>query len=604
LQPKSNLPPKQNMSPCPRCLRPRDSKDVVCPTCGIKSCPSGHIFNSRLCPQCMWEDHNFRPPARSNATAGAMNKSGEPIIHKIEYKCPLCGARVTDKYTRCPNRECNYLGPHMYSGVQNKAESFDSPPRHATPAATPQHSLPSAYNYPPPMHQSESSPLQDVASKNWLRQSKRPASDNMPAPEKARTKERKSWEYDPEENPKIKLSVVARALAIIVIITAGIFLAININFVQNALSALPKVDSPQPSSPKPAVTTTPAPAPSPLEINNIRAVEITDTSAVITWNSNKPSTAQVEYRTTDSDVKSKVEGSLATSHSVPLNELSPGIPYYYMVKSKDADGNPASSPSNGTFITKPDVTPPVISNDDKEPVFSDTAATITWKTDEKATSQIEYGGTVALGTNTPLDDNANKLDTIHSITISGLEPNKTYYYRVKSKDAGNNEAISKKTLSFVMPAPIPVGLEVGKRAPDFTAYTLDGAPITLSKLRGKIVMVNFWALGCGACMAEMPDFEAIYKIIRDNPKALTDTKELVMLPINAGDNEIYIKNAIAEEKWSMPIFVDTDRVAVKEYQINTIPRTFFIDSSGIIRKIERGRFDNQDAIKEALNYLQ
>jgi thiol-disulfide isomerase/thioredoxin len=582
------------MSPCPRCLRPRDSKDVVCPTCGIKSCPSGHIFNSRLCPQCGWEDYSFRLPARSNVTAGARNKSDEPIIHKIEYKCPLCGARVTDKYTRCPNRECNYLGPHMYSGVQNKAESFDRPPRHTTPSATTQHSQPSAYNYPPPIHPSEPSPIQDVASQDWVRQSKRPSLDDMPVSERVSAKERKSWDYEPEENPKIKL-VIARALAIIVIIViiaAGIFLA---NSVQNDLSALPKVDSPQPSSPGPAATVD-ATA---LEINNIRADVTTDTSVVITWNSSKPSNAQIEYGTTASYGKtSDPDESLKTSHSIRLSQLSPGTQYFYIIKSKDAGGNQAPSTTN-KFST-PDNTAPIISATKVSDV-SDTAATITWTTDEKATSQIEYGATVALGTTMPLDET---LVTSHSVTISSLEPDKSYYFKVKSKDASKNEAVSEIIQSLKTLIPVPIGTEVGKRAPDFTVYTLDGAPVTLSKLRGKIVMVNFWALGCGACMAEMPDFEAIYKIIRDNPKALTGTKELFMLPINAGDNDIYIKNAIAEEKWSMSIYVDTDRVALKEYQINRIPRTFFIDSSGIIRKIELGRFDNQDAIKDALNNLQ
>jgi thiol-disulfide isomerase/thioredoxin len=110
-------------------------------------------------------------------------------------------------------------------------------------------------------------------------------------------------------------------------------------------------------------------------------------------------------------------------------------------------------------------------------------------------------------------------------------------------------------------------------------------------------MINFWAVGCGACVAEMPDIDEVYK-------TWSGSKELEILAINAGDYEMYIKNKVEEEKWTLPIFVDSDRTAVAKYQISRIPRTFFIDTNGIIRKIEMGRFDNYDQIKEALNSLQ
>ena len=104
-------------------------------------------------------------------------------------------------------------------------------------------------------------------------------------------------------------------------------------------------------------------------------------------------------------------------------------------------------------------------------------------------------------------------------------------------------------------------------------------------------------MGCGACVAEMPDIDAVYK-------TWSGTRELEILAINAGDYEIYIRNIVEEEKWTLPIFIDPDRVAIEAYQISRIPRTFFIDTNGIIRKIELGRFDNQDQITEALNSLQ
>jgi beta-lactamase superfamily II metal-dependent hydrolase len=66
-------------------------------------------------------------------------------------------------------------------------------------------------------------------------------------------------------------------------------------------------------------------------------------------------------------------------------------------------------------------------------------ATITWTTNEPATSQVEHGETVEYGNSAPLDKN---LVTNHSVKLSGLESNTTYHFRVKSRDAAGNEAVS------------------------------------------------------------------------------------------------------------------------------------------------------------------
>jgi hypothetical protein len=83
---------------------------------------------------------------------------------------------------------------------------------------------------------------------------------------------------------------------------------------------------------------------------------------------------------------------------------------------------------------------------------TETTATITWTTNELVTSQVEYGLTAAYGSSTILDHN---LVINHSVTITGLSPNTTYHYRVKSKDASGNEAASSDLL-LVMPEPTPL----------------------------------------------------------------------------------------------------------------------------------------------------
>jgi hypothetical protein len=85
-----------------------------------------------------------------------------------------------------------------------------------------------------------------------------------------------------------------------------------------------------------------------------------------------------------------------------------------------------------------DETTPVISSVSVSNI-TETGAAIAWNTNEPATSQVEYGATISYGSTTPLD---STLVTSHSVGLSGLNPDISYHYRVRSKDASANEAIS------------------------------------------------------------------------------------------------------------------------------------------------------------------
>lgn len=184
-----------------------------------------------------------------------------------------------------------------------------------------------------------------------------------------------------------------------------------------------------------SVTYTP-PDTTPPTISNIQASNIIQTSAKITWTTDEPATSQVEYgKTTSYGNQTPLDSALVTSHSVDLSGLSPGTTYHYRVKSKDAAGNSAVS-GDKTFTTaaEEDTTPPTISNTQAKNI-TETQATITWNTNEPATSQVEYGTTKSYGSSTPLD---SSLVTFHSVKLSGLFPETLYHYRVKSKDAKGN----------------------------------------------------------------------------------------------------------------------------------------------------------------------
>ena len=99
-------------------------------------------------------------------------------------------------------------------------------------------------------------------------------------------------------------------------------------------------------------------------------------------------------------------------------------------------GGSGSASVTVTVTSASDTTPPVISSVQATGITT-SAATISWSTDEAATSQLEYGLTTGYGNTTPLEPT---LVTSHAVTLSGLSPNTTYHYRVLSKDAAGNLA--------------------------------------------------------------------------------------------------------------------------------------------------------------------
>jgi phosphodiesterase/alkaline phosphatase D-like protein len=98
-----------------------------------------------------------------------------------------------------------------------------------------------------------------------------------------------------------------------------------------------------------------------------------------------------------------------------------------------------------TGTTTNDKTKPVITFPN-QPTIGPTSVSITWTTDELSSSQVEYGKTADSGVLSPLQDDPTTGETgrvvTHSVTLTSLEPNTTYYYKVMSKDEAGNEAVS------------------------------------------------------------------------------------------------------------------------------------------------------------------
>jgi cytochrome c biogenesis protein CcmG, thiol:disulfide interchange protein DsbE len=122
----------------------------------------------------------------------------------------------------------------------------------------------------------------------------------------------------------------------------------------------------------------------------------------------------------------------------------------------------------------------------------------------------------------------------------------------------------------------------GFHAPDLTLTTLDGNTISLSDFRGQPVILNFWATWCPPCRAEMPVLQQVFQ----------DYKEtgLMILTVNstAHDSPSAVQNFVSEYNLAIPILLDDQGKATKNYQVSSLPTTYFIDRDGVIHEIVVG----------------
>jgi peroxiredoxin len=113
----------------------------------------------------------------------------------------------------------------------------------------------------------------------------------------------------------------------------------------------------------------------------------------------------------------------------------------------------------------------------------------------------------------------------------------------------------------------------GDVAPDFTVAKLGGGEATLSSLRGKVVLINFWATWCPPCRQELAHLqEGVLDVFKG--------KDLVVLPVSRGEKEEVVQEYITKMGYTFPIYLDGDQSAYKKYASNYIPRSVVVGRDG------------------------
>jgi thiol-disulfide isomerase/thioredoxin/predicted RNA-binding Zn-ribbon protein involved in translation (DUF1610 family) len=559
----------QGVIQCPKCHVPvkrDDLGELLCPNCNTRVCPKAHSFDGKICTYCGWEDPNYQlwqKRQKAQQKSPKSIKSDETTQDKLQYTCPNCGSSVDATHKRCPS--CGLLGA-KYRPVRATTTSA------STTAASPKGSV---------------SPLLDKKAFD-LPKKQRATPTKSPFLKEIIKAERRQWEFPslrrfirPDLARRFLQPVGAGLLVCLVLgglVWGGIYITqlISQSFEPGNQPLLPHIT--------PLKTYTLSTDVIPKAGGNI------DIASLTSGNGALESGSQVTLTAIPGDCYdfSYWDGAASSTETATITmDSDKSVTAHFQIK---------------------DTTPPAIS-EIKITSYSDISATVTWLTDKPATSEIEYGKTKDYGLSTTLGD---ALTTNHKVRLTTLQPNTTYHLVVKSADSCGKEATGTTILTTLRK--IPTGERVGERAPNFTlpSYYDDntespnkGQIVSLSDFQGKKVLVNFWATSCGPCLKESPLIRETYQ----NDPCNENTGGVAVLTIGIDNQPERIK--LLEDKYeseygrfTFPILLDTKENPAKDaYVIFRVPTTFFIDTDGIIREIQSGRFSSKEEIQQKFDSL-
>lgn len=124
----------------------------------------------------------------------------------------------------------------------------------------------------------------------------------------------------------------------------------------------------------------------------------------------------------------------------------------------------------------------------------------------------------------------------------------------------------------------------GPKPPDSILRDLQGRTWRLTDLRGKAVLLNFWASWCEPCRAEMPSLQALQQA---HPQGL------VVLAINYREAVPAVEMFVQRQGWTMPIVTDPEGALAKRWGIGIFPSSVLIDAQGRVQAVVRGEVDWQ-----------
>src|SRR5206468_3316959 len=152
-------------------------------------------------------------------------------------------------------------------------------------------------------------------------------------------------------------------------------------------------------------------------------------------------------------------------------------------------------------------------------------------------------------------------------------------------------------LSLQCSAPLGAdGQLVGQPAPTFELRDLEGHRVSLDQLRGKIVMLDFWATWCGPCQISMPIMDRLQKEF---------SSDVVLLAINVMEPEETVREYVSRQNLRSKVLLDLEGNVGEEYGSDAIPMQVIIDRHGVVQRVNVGLGPRMEAsLREEINRLR
>ncbi len=152
-------------------------------------------------------------------------------------------------------------------------------------------------------------------------------------------------------------------------------------------------------------------------------------------------------------------------------------------------------------------------------------------------------------------------------------------------------------LSLLVAGVAFAGVGKGQRAPEFSLPSLQGSTVALSSMRGKVVLVDFWAQWCEPCKKELPQLD---KLAKDYAG-----KGVVIVAVNIDKQRDNAERMVKQLGVTLPVLLDPAGSVAGTYDLPKMPTSFVIDKKGIVRFVNEG-FDGPkdvDRFKQELDEL-
>jgi cytochrome c biogenesis protein CcmG/thiol:disulfide interchange protein DsbE len=141
------------------------------------------------------------------------------------------------------------------------------------------------------------------------------------------------------------------------------------------------------------------------------------------------------------------------------------------------------------------------------------------------------------------------------------------------------------------------GVGKGQRAPEFSLPSLSGSTVSLASLRGKVVLIDFWAQWCEPCKKELPQLDKLSKEYAG--------KGVVIVAVNIDKQRENAERMVKQLGVSLPVLLDASGSVAGSYDPPKMPSSFVVDKKGIVRFVNEG-FDGPkdvDRFKQQLDEL-